>query len=103
MKIALIAPSGVPFAVGGAEKLWWGLQHHTNQLSDHQMELIKLPSAERNFKELIASYQRFSELDVSHFDRVITTKYPAWMVDHPDHHLYLQTPPAQARSLYLKI
>ncbi|BCA92452.1 glycosyltransferase family 4 protein [Vreelandella aquamarina] len=90
MKIALIAPSGVPFAVGGAEKLWWGLQHHTNQLSDHQMELIKLPSAERNFKELIASYQRFSELDVSHFDRVITTKYPAWMVDHPDHHLYLQ-------------
>lgn len=90
MKIALIAPSGVPFAVGGAEKLWWGLLHHTNQLSDHQMELIKLPSAERNFNELIASYQRFSELDVSHFDRVISTKYPAWMVEHPDHHLYLQ-------------
>lgn len=90
MKIALIAPSGVPFAVGGAEKLWWGLLHHTNQLSDHQMELIKLPSAERNFAELIASYQRFSELDVSHFDRVISTKYPAWMVAHPDHHLYLQ-------------
>lgn len=90
MKIALIAPSGVPFAVGGAEKLWWGLLHHTNQLSDHQMELIKLPSAERNFNELIASYQRFSELDVSHFDRVISTKYPAWMVAHPDHHLYLQ-------------
>nr|WP_298059367.1 glycosyltransferase [uncultured Halomonas sp.] len=90
MKIALIAPSGVPFAVGGAEKLWWGLLHHTNQLSGHQMELIKLPAAERNFAELIASYQRFSELDVSHFDRVITTKYPAWMVAHPDHHLYLQ-------------
>jgi glycosyltransferase involved in cell wall biosynthesis len=90
MKIALIAPSGVPFAVGGAEKLWWGLQHHTNQLSDHQMELIKLPSAERNFAELIESYRRFSELDLSHFDRVISTKYPAWMVAHPDHHLYLQ-------------
>jgi len=90
MKIALVAPSGVPFAVGGAEKLWWGLQHHVNQLSDHQLELIKLPSAERNFPELIASYQRFAELDLSHFDRVISTKYPAWMVEHPDHHLYLQ-------------
>lgn len=90
MKIALIAPSGVPFAVGGAEKLWWGLQYHTNQLSDHQMELIKLPSPERNFPELMRSYQRFSELDLSHFDRVISTKYPAWMVAHPDHHLYLQ-------------
>ncbi|GAA5172971.1 glycosyltransferase family 4 protein [Modicisalibacter zincidurans] len=90
MKIALVAPSGVPFAVGGAEKLWWGLQHHVNQLSDHQLELIKLPSAERNFPELIASYRRFAELDLSHFDRVISTKYPAWMVEHPDHHLYLQ-------------
>ncbi|MFG6176673.1 glycosyltransferase family 4 protein [Halomonas sp. THAF12] len=90
MKIALVAPSGVPFAVGGAEKLWWGLLHHTNQLSGHQMELIKLPSPERNFTELIASYRRFSELDLSHFDRVISTKYPAWMIEHPDHHLYLQ-------------
>ena len=90
MKIALVAPSGVPFAVGGAEKLWWGLNHHVNQLSDHQMELIKLPSPERNFAELMTSYRRFSELDLSHFDRVISTKYPAWMVQHPDHHLYLQ-------------
>ena len=97
MKIALIAPSGVPFAVGGAEKLWWGLLHHTNQLSGHQMELIKLPSAERYFAELMASYQRFSELDLSHFDRVISTKYPAWMVAHPDPvsytHLTLPTTP----------
>ncbi len=90
MKIALVAPSGVPFAVGGAEKLWWGLSHHVNQLSDHQMELIKLPSPERSFPELVASYRRFSELDLTHFDRVISTKYPAWMVAHPDHHLYLQ-------------
>lgn len=90
MKIALVAPSGVPFAVGGAEKLWWGLLHHTNQLTDHQMELIKLPSPERSFAELLASYERFSTLDLSHFDRVISTKYPAWMVGHPEHHLYLQ-------------
>ncbi|WP_227367878.1 glycosyltransferase family 4 protein [Halomonas sp. M20] len=90
MKIALVAPSAVPFTVGGAEKLWWGLLHHANQLSDHQMELIKLPSPERNFPELMTSYQRFAELDLSHFDRVISTKYPAWMIEHPEHHVYLQ-------------
>lgn len=38
----------------------------------------------------MVSYRRFSELDLSHFDRVISTKYPAWMVEHPDHHVYLQ-------------
>ena len=35
------------------------------------------------------SYQRFAELDVLHFDRVVTTKYPAWMISHPDHHVYM--------------
>ena len=90
MKIALVAPSAVPFTVGGAEKLWWGMLSQTNQLTDHQLELIKLPSAERTFAELIDSYQQFSELDLSHFDQVISTKYPAWMVEHREHHVYLQ-------------
>lgn len=97
MKIALVAPSGVPFTVGGAEKLWWGLLQQGNRLTDHQWELIKLPSAERTAGELLASYRRFSELDLSHFDCVISTKYPAWMVAHPDHRLYLQHP---LRGLY---
>lgn len=97
MKIALVAPSGVPFTVGGAEKLWWGLLQQGNRLTDHQWELIKLPSAERSAGELLASYRRFSELDLSHFDCVISTKYPAWMVAHPDHRLYLQHP---LRGLY---
>ena len=97
MKIALVAPSSVPFTVGGAEKLWWGLLHHLNQLTDHQVELIKLPSPERSLGELLSSYRRFSELDLSHFDCVISTKYPAWMVSHPNHRLYLQHP---LRGLY---
>ena len=90
MRIAIVAPSGVPFAVGGAEKLWWGLTHHINQLTPHHAELIKLPSPERTFSELMASYRRFAELDLSSFDQVISTKYPAWMVCHPNHILYLQ-------------
>lgn len=90
MKIALIAPSGVPFVVGGAEKLWWGLSGHVNRHTTHAMELIKLPSPEQDFWQIAASYERWSLLDLSHFDAVISTKYPAWMVQHPNHVVYLQ-------------
>ncbi len=72
MRIALVAPSPVPFVIGGAEKLWWGLQNAIHRLTPHLCELIKLPSPERNFWEILASYRRFAELDLSHFDRVIT-------------------------------
>ena len=97
MKIAIVAPSPVPFTIGGAEKLWWGMLEYINHQTYHQAELIKIPSPERNFAELIGSYKQFSELDLSHFDRVISTKYPAWMVDHPDHYCYLQH---KLRGLY---
>lgn len=97
MRIALVAPSSVPFTVGGAEKLWWGLQAHINRHTDHPCELIKLPAAEGNLPDLVASYRRFAALDLTHFDRVISTKYPAWMLSHPCHIVYLQH---RLRGLY---
>lgn len=97
MKIAIVAPSPVPFTIGGAEKLWWGLWQHLNGEGAHQVELLKLPGPERDLREVMASYRRFAELELGHFDAVITTKYPAWMVAHPDHRLYLQHP---LRGLY---
>lgn len=89
MKIAIVAPSSVPFTIGGAENLWWGLVNSINQHTTHQAELIKLPSPERNFWEIIDSYKHFSQLDLSHFDLVISGKYPAWMVQHPNHICYM--------------
>jgi glycosyltransferase involved in cell wall biosynthesis len=97
MKIAIVAPSPVPFVIGGAENLWWGLLNEINQHTPHQAELIKLPSPERNFAELIASYRHFSQLDLDHFDLVISTKYPAWMVRHDRHICYMQH---RLRGLY---
>lgn len=97
MKIAIVAPSSVPFVVGGAEKLWWGLLAAINQGTAHDAELIKLPSPERNFIEVVHSYRAFSQLQLDHFDLVITTKYPAWMLSHPNHLCYLQH---RLRGLY---
>lgn len=90
MKIAIIAPSPVPFGVGGAEKLWWGMQEYINKQTTDQCELIKIPTKENSFWDLIYSYHKFYTLDLTHFDMVISTKYPAWMIQHPNHHIYLQ-------------
>ena len=89
MKIAIIAPSPVPFTVGGAENLFWGLQSYINEHTPHQCELIKIASPESNLEELIDSYARFAKLELDHFDCVISTKYPSWIVRHRNHVCYM--------------
>jgi len=97
MKIAIVGPSPVPFTVGGVENLLWGLNNWINENTPHSSELIKLPSKENSFWDLIDSYWNFSRLNLDHFDMVITSKYPAWMVKHSNHICYLQH---RLRGLY---
>lgn len=97
LKIAIIAPSPVPFTIGGAEKLFLGLQEYINTQTKNRCELIKLPTKEHAFFDIIDSYYSFYTLDLSHFDMVISGKYPAWMVQHHNHHLYMLHP---LRGLY---
>jgi glycosyltransferase involved in cell wall biosynthesis len=89
MKIAIVAPCAVPYMVGGAEKLWWGLAAHFNEHTEHQAEIIKLPSPEHDLVSLMRSYESFSTLDLGAFDLVISGTYPAWMVAHPRHVCYM--------------
>lgn len=89
MNIAIVGPSPCPYTIGGAENLLWGLLQEINQNTSHKAELIKLPSREHNFWELIATYQDFWRLDLSHFDLVISTKYPSWMTRHHNQICYL--------------
>jgi len=97
MKIAIIAPSPVPFTLGGAEFLYSGMQNAINNFSHHQCELIKLPVKENSFWGIIDSYYKFYTLDLTSFDMIISTKYPSWMVQHPNHILYMVHP---LRGLY---
>ncbi|MCB0990806.1 MAG: glycosyltransferase [Acidimicrobiales bacterium] len=89
MKIGVVAPAPVPYTRGGFERLLSGLVNHLNEATDHQAELVKLPFPETTLHEVIAGYRNFAGLDVSGFDLVITAKYPAWMVDHPNQIVYL--------------
>ncbi len=97
MNICIVAPCAVPFVVGGAENLYWGLENYINTHSDHVADIVKLPSPENDFWRLLDSYRRFSELDLSGFDTIVSCKYPAWMVEHPRHVVYLQH---KLRGLY---
>jgi glycosyltransferase involved in cell wall biosynthesis len=97
MDVAIVAPCPVPYVIGGAENLWRGLQDFLNEETEHQAEIIKLPSREHSFWELVDTYRRFSELDLTGFDLVVSTKYPAWMVGHERHVAYVQH---RLRGLY---
>ncbi len=90
--IAIVAPSPVPFVVGGSEKLWWGLQEYINRNTVDHCELIKVCAPEASFADLVSSYDRFDRLELRHFDMVLSTKYPAWMIRHPNHRVYFQHP-----------
>ncbi len=89
MNIAIVGPSPVPYVAGGAEQFIWGLCGAINAHTPHHAELIKLPSREHSFWGLIHAYYDFYTLDLSHFDLVISTKYPSWMVRHRNRTCYM--------------
>jgi len=89
MKIALITPHPAPLALGGAENLWWGLQQHFEEHTEHRCDIVSVMSPESSFWDLVSSYETFSKLDLSAYDCVISGKYPAWMVKHPNHVCYM--------------
>jgi glycosyltransferase involved in cell wall biosynthesis len=97
VNVVIVAPCHVPLAIGGAEKLWWGLLQHLNGHTSHHADIIKLPGPERDFWEVVDSYRAFSELDLTYYDAIISGKYPAWMSDHPRHVCYMLHP---LRGLY---
>jgi glycosyltransferase involved in cell wall biosynthesis len=97
MDVAIVAPCPVPYVRGGAENHWLSLQDHVNEQTPHRAEIIKLPSREHEFWDLIESYRTFSTLDLHEFDLVLSGKYPAWMVGHHHHVVHLLHP---LRGLY---
>ncbi|MFM7068492.1 MAG: glycosyltransferase family 4 protein, partial [Actinomycetes bacterium] len=94
--IAVVAPSPVPLRRGGAERLWDGLVEAL-LAAGVETDLIKMPVREYTLPDLVDAYEQFALLDVSHAEAVLTGKYPAWMVDHPHHVVWMLHP---LRGLY---
>ncbi len=88
-RVAVVAPAPAAGTVGGAERAWTGLVEAIGRLTPHTAELVTVTVEEHNLVDLVHSYRRFAELDVSGFDVVITSKYPAWLIEHPHHVVHL--------------
>ena len=97
MRVAIVAPSPNPFVIGAAENLAWGMAGWFNANGDGCADVVKLPVKETSLESLVAGYEAFSRLDMSGFDAVISTRYPAWMVSHPNHAVYMAH---RCRGLY---
>ncbi len=97
MRVAIVAPAAASGARGGAERAWSGLRAAIERHTDHRAELVTETVEEHDLVGLVAGYRRFAALDVSAYDLVITSKYPAWAIEHPDHVLHLFHP---LRGLY---
>jgi glycosyltransferase involved in cell wall biosynthesis len=91
VKIAIVAPSQVPYVQGGAERLWRGL-HRAIESEGHICELFNVPSPDGGFWEILDGYRKFHELNFGHFDILVTGKNPAWMIRHPNHYVYMLHP-----------
>ncbi len=89
MKIAILAPASPAGEQGGAERFYRGLAAALNDAGE-RAEVVPVVSDERDFAHVQESYLRFFDLDLGAYDAVISTKAPAYVVQHPNHLCYLQ-------------
>lgn len=88
LRVAVLAAMPTTGVVGGAERFYDGLIGGLNKLGC-KAEIISIPADEPNFEAIIDNYDRCANLDLSEFDVVISTKAPTYVVNHPNHVLYL--------------
>jgi glycosyltransferase involved in cell wall biosynthesis len=96
VRIGVVAPRSEPPTVGGAERAWTGLVGALAE-AGHDASLVTFPVDESGFGPLTRGYRDAAQLDLSPFDLVISSKYPAWIASHPRHVLWMFHP---LRGLY---
>src|SRR5262245_21607733 len=89
----LVATTLCPYITGGAEALAAALVDNL-QAHGHRAALLALPVFPLPIENVVASMQaaRAIEIGVTNFgaiDRLITLKFPAYLVDHPRKTLWL--------------
>ena len=89
----LVASTQWPYMSGGAEVLAAALVENL-KANGHRAELIQLPFFSRPVSNVVSSIQaaRMMEIGETNFgaiDRLITLKFPAYLIDHPDKTLWL--------------
>ena len=88
-KVAVLAPAAADGATGGAERFHEGLAEALRQ-NGCVVDLIYRIFDESSFETIKRGYQAFSELNLSEYDLVISTKAPSYVINHQNHVMYLQ-------------
>jgi len=87
-QIAIVVPVSAKAISGGAELLYQGLKNALNK-SGYNARLIELVVDESSFEHILKAYEQFENLDLSHYDAVISTKSPSYAIQHKNHLCYL--------------
>jgi glycosyltransferase involved in cell wall biosynthesis len=87
-RVAVLALRNPGGQVGGAEVFYHGLAAAL-RATGLTADLIEVPGDESSFEAIEETYLRCYDLDVSHYDAVISTKAPTFLVRHPNHICYL--------------
>jgi glycosyltransferase involved in cell wall biosynthesis len=88
-QIAVVAVGSPSGEQGGAERFYVGLCDALNAAGADASIHWEL-SDERTAESIKESYLRFYDCDLSHYDGVISTKAPGYMLRHRNHVCYLQ-------------
>ena len=88
MKVAVVTAAMGSGERGGAEAFYAGLVGGLRSIGVDADE-VKVRIDESTFETVLASYFRCYDLDLRHYDLVISTKAPTYMLRHPRHVSYL--------------
>ncbi|MDF7681376.1 glycosyltransferase [Enterobacteriaceae bacterium ESL0689] len=88
LRVALLTTASAQGEVGGAERFYKGLFAGLIEIGC-DVEIISVIADESSFAQIEKNYQYCSQLDLSNFDVVISTKTPTYAVNHPNHVMYL--------------
>ena len=87
-RVAVLTAGPSSGVLGGAERFYNGLLNGLLEIGC-RAELVSAPADERSFQEIESNYDKCSQLDLSAFDIVISTKAPTFAANHPRHVMYL--------------
>ena len=95
LKVAVLGVQ-VPFTRGGAEILCDKLVQEIKR-SGHHCDLVTLPYIDHRKEAVLAEIKGWQNLNLSTADVVIATKFPSYLINHPNKSLWLVH---QYRSMY---
>jgi glycosyltransferase involved in cell wall biosynthesis len=88
IKVAVLKAESATNIFGGAERFYNSLVESFREIGC-QAELVSIPADESTFDQIIENYKYSSNLDLSSYDVVISTKSPTYAIKHSCHVVYL--------------